>query len=177
MAESIISPGVLTRENDISFIAPASIQAGAAFIGPTVKGPDNQPTIVTSYNDFTRKFGETFTSGSSNFEFLTSVAVKNYFSQGGTTALITRVVSGAYNSAASTHVSASAKGSTQPFVLTTLGKGAMYNNAAALTSALTGGSSYINTDGSLVTGSADNLRWEIQNVNNAQGTFTLLELH
>lgn len=174
MAESIISPGVLTRENDISFIAPASVQAGAAFIGPTVKGPDNQPTIVTSYNDFTRKFGETFTSGSSNFEFLTSVAVKNYFSQGGSTALITRVVSGAYSAATSTHVSASAKASTQPFVLTTLGKGAMYNNAAGATSALVGGASYINSDGSLTTGSADNLRWEIQNVNNAQGTFTLL---
>jgi phage tail sheath protein FI len=172
MAESIISPGVLTRENDISFIAPAPIQAGAAFIGPTVKGPDNQPTIVTSYNDFTRKFGETFTSGSSNFEFLTSVAVKNYFSQGGGTALITRIVSGAYSSAVNTHISASAKASTQPFVLTTLGKGAMYNNAAAIGS--TTGSSYINSDGSLVTGSVDNLRWEIQNVNNAQGTFTLL---
>jgi phage tail sheath protein FI len=172
MAESIISPGVLTRENDISFITPAPIQAGAAFIGPTVKGPDNQPTIVTSYNDYVRKFGETFTSGSSNFEFLTSLTVKNYFSQGGGTALITRIVSGAYSSAVNTHISASAKASTQPFVLTTLGKGAMYNNAAAVGS--TTGSSYINSDGSLVSGSTDNLRWEIQNVNSGSGTFTLL---
>lgn len=172
MAESIISPGVLTRENDISFIAPAPVQAGAAFIGPTVKGPDNQPTIVTSYNDFVRKFGETFTSGSTNYEFLTSVAVKNYFSQGGGTALITKVVSGSYTAATSTFVSASAKASTQPFVLTTLGKGAMYNSTVAVAS--TTGSTYINSDGSLVSGSADNVRWEIQNVNNAQGTFTLL---
>lgn len=172
MAESIISPGVLTRENDISFIAPAPVQAGAAFIGPTVKGPDNQPTIVTSYNDFVRKFGETFTSGSTNYEFLTSVAVKNYFSQGGGTALITKVVSGSYTAATSTFVSASAKASTQPFVLTTLGKGAMYNSAVAVAS--TTGSTYINSDGSLVSGSVDNVRWEIQNVNNAQGTFTLL---
>ena len=77
MAESIISPGVYTRENDISFIQPAPIAAGAAFIGPTVKGPDNQPLIVTSYSDYVRKFGETLTSGSKQFEFLTSVAVKN----------------------------------------------------------------------------------------------------
>jgi hypothetical protein len=176
MAESIISPGVLTRENDISFITPAPIQAGAAFIGPTVKGPDNQPTIVTSYNDYVRKFGETFTSGSSNFEFLTSLAVKNYFSQGGGTALITRVVSGSYTRATSTWVSASLgpKSGSEPFQLQTLGKGAMYNNAATVTSAISGGASYINSDGSLVSGSADNLRWEIQNVNNAQGTFTLL---
>ena len=166
MAESIISPGVLTRENDISFITPAPIQAGAAFIGPTVKGPNNQPTIVTSYNDFTRKFGETFTSGSSNYEFLTSLAVKNYFSQGGNTALITRVVSGAYDPAVTTFISASAKPGIEPFELKTLGRGAMYNNAAGELSALLGGASYINTDGSLVTGSADNVRWEIQNVNN-----------
>jgi hypothetical protein len=174
MAESIISPGVLTRENDISFITPAPIAAGAAFIGPTVKGPDNQPTIVTSYNDFTRKFGETFTSGSTNYEFLTSLAVKNYFSQGGNTALVTRAVSGSYTAATNTFVSASAKGSTQPFTLVTLGKGTMYNNAAGQLSAISGGASYINLDGSLVTGSADNVRWQIQNVNNTQGTFTLL---
>ena len=104
MAESIISPGVFTRENDISFIQPAPIAAGAAFIGPTVKGPDNQPTIVTSYNDYTRKFGETFTSASNIYEFLTSVAVKSYFSQGGQTALITRVVSGSYTGAESTNI-------------------------------------------------------------------------
>ena len=104
MAESIISPGVFTRENDISFVQPAPIAAGAAFIGPTVKGPDNQPTIVTSYNDYTRKFGETFTSASNIYEFLTSVAVKSYFSQGGQTALITRVVSGSYTGAESTNI-------------------------------------------------------------------------
>jgi len=104
MAESIISPGVFTRENDISFVQPAPVAAGAAFIGPAVKGPDNQPTIVTSYNDYTRKFGETFTSASNTYEFLTSVAVKNYFSQGGQTALITRVVSGSYTGAVSTNI-------------------------------------------------------------------------
>ena len=176
MAESIISPGVLTRENDISFVQPAPIAAGAAFVGPTVKGPDNQPTIVTSYNDYVRRFGETFTSGSSNYEFLTSVAVKNYFSQGGNTALITRVVSGSYTAAANTWISASLgpKSGSQPFTLSTLGKGAMYNNAAGQTSAIVGGAGYINSDGSLVTGSADNIRWEIQNVNSGSGTFTLL---
>ena len=176
MAESIISPGVLTRENDISFVQPAPIAAGAAFVGPTVKGPDNQPTIVTSYSDYVRKFGETFTSGSSNYEFLTSVTVKNYFSQGGNTALITKVVSGSYTAAANTWISASLgpKSGSQPFTLATLGKGAMYNNAASQLSAISGSASYVNSDGSLVSGSADNLRWEIQNVNNAQGTFTLL---
>ena len=49
MAETLISPGVLARENDISFIAPPALEAGAAIIGPTVKGPVEEPTIVTSY--------------------------------------------------------------------------------------------------------------------------------
>lgn len=175
MAESIISPGVYTRENDISYITPAPIQAGAAFVGPTVKGPDNQPLIVTSYSDYVRKFGETFLSASNKqYEFLTSVAVKSYFQNGGQTALVTRIVSGAYSGASTTFVSSSAKGSTEPFTLTTLGKGVIYNNAAGQFAATGSSATYINSDGSLVSGSVDNVRWEISNVNNALGTFTLL---
>jgi phage tail sheath protein FI len=178
MAESIISPGVYTRENDISFIQPAPIAAGAAFIGPTVKGPIEIPTIVTSYNDYVRKFGETFISASTSYEFLTSLTVKNYFSQGGQTALITRVTSGSYTAAVSTFVSGAAGGpysssATQPFVLETLGRGALYNNATSSLHAVSG-TNYQNSDGSLVSGSADNLRWEITNVNSNLGTFSLL---
>ena len=103
MAETIISPGVFTRENDISFISPASIEAGAAFVGPTVKGPVEIPTSVTSYGEYARKFGETFESGSNKQEYLTSLAVKSYFQQGGNTALITRVVSGSSNWAAASN--------------------------------------------------------------------------
>jgi len=104
MAESIISPGVYARENDISFIQPAPVAAGAAFIGPTIKGPVNQPLVVTSYSDYVRKFGETFTSASSTYEFQTSIAVKSYFQQGGQTALVTRVVSGSYTAATATNI-------------------------------------------------------------------------
>ena len=175
MAESIISPGVYTRENDISYITPAPIQAGAAFVGPTVKGPDNQPLIVTSYSDYVRKFGETFLSASNKqYEFLTSVAVKNYFQNGGQTAIVTRIVSGTYSGAQTTFISASAKGSTEPFTLTTLGKGVGYNNATGQFSATASNAAYNNTDGSLVSGSADNLRWEIANVNNALGSFSVI---
>lgn len=296
MAESIISPGVFTRENDISFIQPAPVAAGAAFIGPTVKGPVEQPTLVTSYNDYVRKFGVTFNSGSNKYEYLTSLSVKNYFQNGGQTALITRVVSSSvdYTPATSTYVfsskvtgvnkatgsntivgavdgqqysivngsntyifvasdnpvpsdvpsgnvfyfstgsdatgtaanlveqinSASAylpvsassvggvlalsgsaagtayngilfkTGSTAggpanytlitleggtdaastsyPFELETLGKGVIYNNSTAASDA-----GAHNSDGSLVSGSEDNLRWEVSNINNNRGTFTL----
>ena len=298
MAESIISPGVFTRENDLSFIQPAPVAVGAAFIGPTVKGPVEMPTVVTSYNDYVRKFGVTFASGSDKFEYLTSLAVKNYFSQGGNTALITRVVDnyGAlYSEATSTNIasnkvtganratgsgtlvnpiasnqefkiqygstayrfiptsltplpedngagnlwffesgsaiattvtnlaaqinsaiptvlqatgsganlilSGSALGTSRngiqfltgsitnsaqssslftiqggtdvaassfPFSISTLGKGVIYNNSTAATDA-----GVQNSDGSLVSGSEDNLRWEITNVSNSRGTFTL----
>ena len=176
MAEAIISPGVYARENDISFINPAPVAAGAAFIGPTVKGPVEEPTIVTSYSDYLRTFGETITSGSKQYEYLTSVAIKGYFQQGGNTALVTRIVSRSadYTRAANTFISASAKGSTQPFTLETLGKGVLFNNATGPNVALTpAGQAYINTDGSLVSGSADNLRWEVGSINNALGTFSL----
>lgn len=169
MAETLISPGILTRENDLSFIQPTSLVAGAAFIGPTVKGPVELPTVVTSYGDFVNTFGTTFRSGSTTQEFLTSIAVKNYFSQGGQSAIIARVVSGSFTAATATHISASATGGTTPFTLATLSKGTLLNNSTASTDP-----GLENSDGSLRSGSADNLRWEITNVNNAKGTFSLL---
>lgn len=176
MAESIISPAVYLRENDISFIAPAPVEAGAAFVGPTVKGPVEVPTVVTSYNEYVRKFGETFTSASNSYEFLTSVAVRNYFSQGGRTALVARVASGSFTPAKNTFISGALGPYTasEPFNIYTLGQGVLYNNALNSLSAISGGLAYINPDGSLVSGSADNLRWEITNVDNTKGTFTLL---
>ena len=169
MAETLISPGVLTRENDISFISPAPIVAGAAIIGPTVKGPVEIPTLVTSYSDYINTFGTTFESGSTSQEFLTSISVKNYFQQGGETVLVTRVVSGSFTSADSSRIRASHYTGSASFSLKTIGKGVIFNNA---TGSLDPG--LHNTDGSLVSGSVNNLRWEVTNVNNAKGTFTLL---
>jgi hypothetical protein len=173
MAETIISPGILTRENDISFVSPAAQAVGAAFIGPTVTGPIEQPTIVTSFGEYTRKFGRTFTSGSTSVEYFTSLAVKNYFDQGGSTALITRVVSGSAGWTASSATPISGSGAyneTAVIEIETLGKGIQYNNVA--------GSSYEDSDelsnGSLKSGSTDNIRWEIANVDTSKGTFSLL---
>ena len=99
MAETLISPGVLAIENDQSFVSQQPVTVGAAIIGPTVKGRANIPTLVTSYSDFTSKFGDSFESSSNNYEFLTSIAAQNYFQQGGETILVTRVTSGSYTSA------------------------------------------------------------------------------
>jgi hypothetical protein len=167
MAETIISPGVFARENDISFISPAPVEAGAAIIGPTVKGPVEEPTIVTSYNQYVRQFGETFTSGSTKQEFLTSVGVKNYFQQGGGSVLVTRVVTGSFTNATTTHISSSDNASIQPFVLKTLGKGTILNNSTGVAVA---NDEVASSGGVLESGSVDNLRWEIQNVDAKKGT-------
>ena len=47
MAETIISPGVLANENDQTFTLEQPIQAGAAIIGPTVRGKIGIPTICS----------------------------------------------------------------------------------------------------------------------------------
>lgn len=99
MAETLISPGVFLQENDQSQITAGPVEAGAAIIGPTVMGPVNIPTLVTSYSQYKAKYGTTFISGGANYEYLTSMAVLNYFQQGGTSLLVTRVASGSYTEA------------------------------------------------------------------------------
>jgi len=96
MAETLLSPGVLTRENDQSQITQGPITAGAAIVGPTVKGPVRIPTLVTSYSDYINKFGGSFVSGGTTNEYLTSISAYNYFQQGGNSLLVTRVVSGTF---------------------------------------------------------------------------------
>ena len=104
MAEQIVSPGVFTRENDQSFITQQPVEVGAAIIGPTVKGPVEIPTVVTSYSEFKNKFGTTFVSGNQTYSFLTSLSAYNYFQNGGSTLLVTRVVTGSFTSATSTNI-------------------------------------------------------------------------
>ena len=79
MAETLISPGVLARENDQTAITSQPIQAGAAIVGPTVKGKPNCPMLVTSYSEYLATFGSTFTSGSDEYSFLTSISISFMF--------------------------------------------------------------------------------------------------
>lgn len=57
MAERIVSPGVFTREKDLSFLPAGIAEIGAALIGQTIKGPAFVPTQVESFNEFTQRFG------------------------------------------------------------------------------------------------------------------------
>ena len=91
--ETILSPGVLLQETDNTLVFPGIDPSGMAIIGPTARGPVEIPTQVTNYQQFKRIFGTTIRSGSQAYELFTNLSVKNYFNNGGSAALIVRVVS------------------------------------------------------------------------------------
>ena len=172
MAETIVSPGVLAIENDQSFITQQPVQAGAAIIGPTVKGKVGIPTLVTTYSEYSNVYGTTFLSGSQTFSYLTSISAYNYFNSGGTSLLVTRVVSGStttdWTPASSSFISQSAHAAGAPynvnaFVLETLSEGEIMNSVGPTGS-----------NGTLLSGSVENFRWQITSPNITAGTFTLL---
>jgi len=161
MAKFTVSPGVAISEIDNTFLTGQPVQAGAAIIGPTVKGPVEIPTLVTSYSDFQNIFGDAFVSGGQAYSYFTSIAAYNYFNYGGTSLLVARVVTGSYTSATS---SAAVNAFTSSsFSLETLSEGTIMNNSGAET-----------TNNVLVSGSKDNVRWEITSPNTGSGTFNLL---
>ena len=51
MAERIVSPGVFTREKDLTFLPQGIGEIGAALIGPTDMGPAFVPTTVRNFAD------------------------------------------------------------------------------------------------------------------------------
>jgi len=161
MAEVLLSPGVLANENNSTFIQQQPIQAGAALLGPTVKGPVGIPTVCTSYSDYLNKFGAIVESGSNEYTYFTSVAAYGYFQQGGNTLLVTRIVSGSYTSATSSIIANS--DTSASFTLETIAEGAVQNSTSTEGSA-----------GQLADGTRDNLRWEVVSPNTSSGTFSLL---
>ena len=103
MAETLISPGVLARENDSSQITSQPVEFGAALITPAVLGPVQIPTLVTSFSEYEAIFGSTLSSGSGVYSYLGSVAANNYFSQGGTSLLVSRVVNNNVSASVEVH--------------------------------------------------------------------------
>jgi len=101
MANFSISPGVTTNEIDNTFLTNTVVGASTAIIGPTVKGPVNIPTLVTSYSDYQSLFGDSIISGSDIYSYFTSIAAYSFFNYGGNSLLVTRVASGSYTSATS----------------------------------------------------------------------------
>ena len=160
MANFTVSPGVSLNEIDNTFLTSEPVQAGAAIVGPTVKGPIETPVKVTSYGEYTTMFGDVIESGSQNYSYLTSIAAYNYFNYGGESLLVTRVVTGSFTSATSSAIPGTNE--TNVFTLETISEGTLMNTGAS------------GTGGALATGTKDNVRWEVTTSNTSSGTFSLL---
>jgi len=174
MAEKIISPGVFTNEIDQSFLPATAGPIGAAIVGPTVKGPILEPTVVSSYSEYVSIFGEIIESGSDKYQYLTSHTAQEYLRQGGPLTVV-RVGETGLNKSTADIVS----GSTPIFTLEALGNGPIFNNSGSHDDngrisprAHSASNNHFGT-GSFG-GRADNFRHEISQRNLAKGTFTLL---
>jgi hypothetical protein len=82
MAEKIVSPGVFTRENDLSFLAQGVGEIGAAVIGPFQKGPAFVPTVVNTQAEFEEMFG------TPDGSYYTGYTVQNYLREAGTVTIV-----------------------------------------------------------------------------------------
>ena len=90
MAERIVSPGVFTRERDVSFLPQGIAEIGAAVIGPTVKGPAFTPIIITSFSEFEDMFGST------SQDYYTPYTVQQYLDSAPTVSVVRVLGIGGY---------------------------------------------------------------------------------
>ena len=111
MAERIVSPGVFTREKDLSFLPQGIGEIGAALIGQSIKGPAFVPTKVESFEEFTQVFG-----GLTEDSYLPYTA-QSYLEDAGTATIVRVLGQSGY--------------SVEPLVLTLSGSG-IENQVAAI---------------------------------------------
>jgi hypothetical protein len=159
---SLKRAGVYFETYDQSKYQVGTPVIGSAIITPTVKGKTLFPKAVYSMAEYANYFGTSFKSGSNYYEYQGSLLAQNYFSNGGDSLLVVPIRSGSYSPATSSVLNI-ITGSV--FTLETLSDGAVLNNLAG---------EIANSSGSLLLGSADNIRWEISTVNVAKGTFNLI---
>jgi phage tail sheath protein FI len=92
MAERIVSPGVFTREKDLSFLPEGIGEIGAALIGPTDMGPAFVPTAVRTLGEFEKIFGK------ENQDFYVPFTAKQYLKSAGTVTIVRVLNLGGYAS-------------------------------------------------------------------------------
>ena len=90
MAERIVSPGVFTREKDLSFLPQGIGEIGAAIIGPTQKGPAFTPTIISNFSEFEDIFGNL------DSRFYVPYTAKQYLKSAGTVTIVRVLGIGGY---------------------------------------------------------------------------------
>ena len=92
MAERIVSPGVFTREKDLSFLPQGITEIGAALIGPTQEGPAFVPTIIRNFGEFEDIFGK------ESQDFYVPFTAKQYLQSAGTVTIVRVLGLGGYES-------------------------------------------------------------------------------
>ena len=92
MAERIVSPGVFTREKDLSFLPQGITEIGAALIGPTKEGPAFIPTIIRNFSEFEETFGK------ESQDFYVPFTAKQYLQSAGTVTIVRVLGLGGYES-------------------------------------------------------------------------------
>ena len=90
MAERIVSPGVFTREKDLSFLPQGIGEIGAALIGPTDMGPAFVPTAIRTLGEFEKIFGK------ENQDFYVPFTAKQYLKSAGTVTIVRVLHLGGY---------------------------------------------------------------------------------
>ena len=187
MAEKILSPGVFTNEIDQSFLPATLGPIGAAIVGPTVRGPMLNPTVVSSYSEYVSIFGDIIQSGSDSYQYLTSHTAKEYLRTGGPCTIV-RVgdpASGALPTKATSTVYSGSMGvrtgaDIELFTLESLGHGPTYNSVTGslgygtdnLISPATASGNHFTTG--TFGGHPHNFKWEVSQQNTNKGTFTIL---
>jgi hypothetical protein len=102
MSERIVSPGVFTRENDLSFLAQGVGEIGAAIIGPFKQGPAFIPTIIRTQSEFEDTFG------TPDGTYYSEYAVQNYLREAGQVTVVRVGGVGGYQQVAPLAIFASA---------------------------------------------------------------------
>jgi len=143
--DAIVSPGVFTRELDLSGITQGVADIGAAIVAPFPKGPGFTPTLVTSVYDLETKFGV------ADGVYYGPYTAKEYLNEKG---FVTVVRVGALT------------GYNQDYPLAIYAQKGTWNRNNDIGS-LASGSSFLTPSGSLVSGSANYLAGVV-----ATGNFT-----
>lgn len=199
MADRFVSPGVFTREKDLSFL-PAEIAAiGAAVVGPTLYGPAFRPTVISNYAEYLRAFGNSFISGSGTYsqeyKYLTNYTAQEYLRYGDNLTVVrvvhsdaeiasSYVVSSGSLKEARTAGSSSADFSSSVFTVSDMSfrlhlmSEGVWGNSGTTVAANNGigDPRDQNSLGALriASGSKYNYRWEVSDVNTRRGTFDLI---
>ena len=125
MAEKLVSPGVFTRENDLSFIAQGVGEIGAAIVGPFKQGPAFKPTIITTQSELTDVFG------AADGTYYTELTAQNYLREAGVVTICRVAGTTGYTEQSPGLLTITADGSVKTISVSGSATGSGYTNGTA----------------------------------------------